>query len=201
MSRRRIFLFAALIVAALLLAFLLQNAIQKVIIGPLLYVGWGLGVIYRSLPQFWVWVVLLAVIFFMLLSPFLDDRPRMRRRRKKEELERGPIETLAETLNQLNKGIYFKWVVANRLGKIVRDWLAYRERLDKRWQANALESNGWQAPTDVHKYLDVGLNGSFADYPRPRIPFIKRRTATPLDIDPNRVLDVLESNMEAESGQ
>ncbi|MBT3336586.1 MAG: hypothetical protein HN855_01255 [Anaerolineae bacterium] len=199
MDKKRIFLLAALVIAALLLAFPLQQAVQDVVVQPLLYLLWGAGVVYRSVPQFWVWVIMLAVIFFILLSPFLDDLPRIRRRVKKVPPEKGPIESLAESISQANKGIYFKWLVANRLGKIVRDWIAYRERLDKRWQANDLARIEGRASTEVYKYLDAGLNGSFADYPRPRLPFIQKRAATPLDIDPNLVLDTLETEMENES--
>ena len=199
MSKKRLFLIPALIVAALLLAFPLQDAIQSIIIEPLLYFFWGVGIFYRSVPQFWLWVSLLGIVFFILLSPFLEDLPRLRRRGKKEPQLPGPIESMAETLKSSDKGVYFKWVVANRLGKTVRDWVVYQNRVDKRWQANDLERIGWDAPAEVHKYLDVGLNGSFADYPRPRIPFIQKRAKTPLDIDPNEVLDFLENEMESES--
>ncbi len=198
MDKKRIFLPALFIIAALLLAFPLQQAVQGIIIQPMMYLIWGAGIIYHSIPQFWIWVVMLALIFFILLSPFLDDLPRIRRRGKKEPPKVGPIENLAESISLSNKGIYFKWLVANRLGKITRDWIAYRERLEKRWQANDLARLAGQAPADVYNYLDAGLNGSFADYPRPRLPFIQKRKATPLDIDPNRVLDTLENEMENE---
>ena len=198
MSKKRLFIIPALIVAALLLAFPLQDAIRSIIIEPLLYLGWGIKVLYISVPQFWIWVGLLGIVFFILLTPFLEDLPKLRRRGKDEPPLPGPIESMAETLKSSNEGIYFKWVAANRLGKIVRNWVAYRDRLDKRWQADDLERIGWDAPAEVHKYLDVGLNGSFADYPRPRIPFIQKRAKTPLDIDPNEVLDFLEKEMESE---
>ena len=198
MDKKRIFLLTVLITAALLLAFPLRAAVENIIIQPMQYLVWGASILYRSIPQFWIWVIMSAVIFFILLSPFLDDLPRLPKRHKKVHPEKGPIESLAESIKQGNKGIYFKWAVANRLGKITRDWIAYRERLDKRWQANDLARLEGQVSPEVYQYLDAGLNGSFADYPRPRLPFIQKRKPTPLDIDPNRVLETLENEMENE---
>ena len=198
MKLKRLLPLIAILAIALLLAFPLQDFLRTGIIEPLLYFFWGMGILYRSVPQFWIWVLLLGVVFFIMLLPFLEDLPKWRRSAKKIPPRAGAIEDLAETLKLINKGIYFKWVVANRLGKIIRNWVAYRDRLDKRWQANDLARLGWDAPEEIHQYLDVGLNGSFADYPRTRIPFLRIKQKTPLDLDPNLVLDFLENEMENE---
>ncbi len=198
MDKKRIFLLAPLAIAALLLAFPLRQAVENIIIQPLQYLLWGADILYRSVPQFWIWVAMSAVIFFILLSPFLEDLPPIPKRHKKEPPVQGPVESMAESLKQADKGIYFRWSVANRIGKIMRDWLAYRERLDKRWQANDLVRLDGQVSPDVYQYLDAGLNGSFADFPRSRLPFFQKKTKTPLDLDPNLVLDTLETEMENE---
>lgn len=199
MDKKRIFLLVPLVVAALLLAFPLREAVEDIVIQPMQYLIWGAGILYRSIPQFWIWVALSGIIFFILLLPFLDDLPPIRKRHKKEPPEQGPIEKMAEALNKADRGIYFRWSVANRIGKIMRDWIAYRERLDKRWQANDLARLEGQVSFDVYQYLDTGLNGSFADYPRPRLPFFQKKTKTPLDLDPNLALDALEKEMELET--
>jgi len=198
MKLKRLLPLIAILAIALLLAFPLQDFLRTGIIEPLLYFFWGMGILYRSVPQFWIWVLLLGVVFFIMLLPFLEDLPKLRRKEKELPPGAGAIEELAETLKQIDKGIYFKWVVANRLGKIIRNWVAYRDRLDKRWQANDLARLGWDAPEEIHQYLDAGLNGSFADYPRTRIPFLRIKQKTPLDLAPNLVLDFLESEMENE---
>ena len=198
MAKKRTFLLALIAIAAVLLAFPLRQAVEDIIIHPMQYLIWGAGILYRSIPQFWIWVVMSAVIFFILLMPFLDDLPPIPKRHRKESPVKGPIESMAESLKKADRGIYFRWTVANRIGKITRDWIAYRERLDKRWQANDLARLEGQVSSEVYQYLDAGLNGSFADYPRPRLPFIQKQKTTPLDLDPNRVLDTLEREMENE---
>jgi hypothetical protein len=87
------------------------------------------------------------------------------------------------------RGNYFKWQVANRLGRIVR-------RLG--------DFSGGSVPASpddtVEKYLDAGLNYSFVDFPTPRHRLIPA-PKTPLDADPQRVVDYLESLMEESSGR
>ena len=199
MKQKKRYLLIPLIALALIIAHPLQSVIRDVLIKPLLYFGWGIGILFRSVPQFWLWMIFLGIVFFILLTPFIEDLPRWKKKEKALPPEAGPIEKLAETLDASNKGIYFKWVVANRLGKVLSNWLLYRNRVDQRWQAKNRARLGWNAPPEIYNYLDVGLNGSFADYPRPRIPFIQKRAKTPLDIDPNIVLNYLENEMESES--
>ncbi len=198
MKPKKLYLLIALLVLALLIAFPLQSVIRDVVIEPILYLGWGIFIAYRSVPQFLVWTFFLGIIFFILLTPLLEDLPKWRRKERMLPPEPGPIEKLAETLGASDNGVYFKWVVANRLGKVLSNWILYRNRVDHRWQAKNLARLGWDAPPEIYNYLDVGLNGSFADYPRPRIPFIQKRAKTPLDIDPNIVLNYLENEMENE---
>ena len=198
-ERGRLFLIPVLVITALFLAFPLQEAVRNIIIEPMLYFFWAIGILYRSLPQFWLWVILMGIVFFIFLAPFLDDLPKVRRKGNQLPPQPGRIQSLAAVHKESSKGFYSKWVVANRLGKLIRNWVAYRDRLDQRWQANDLARLGWDTPDNIYEYLDAGINGSYADYPRPRIPFIQKRAKIPLDIDPNEVLDFLEKEMESES--
>ena len=193
-----VLIFLAGIVLAL--AFPLQGVVQKMIIAPAMRLGWLLGILYRSIQQFWLWSGLMVVIFFITFLSFTNIPPPRWRIRRQEKPEPGPIKALAEKIQKKDQGIYFKWRLANRIGFMVRDWLAYQGRHEKKWRANSLDSRGWQPDEAIHQYLIVGLKGSFADYSISRIPF-RKLPPTPLDIDPNLALDYLESHMEAASGQ
>lgn len=183
----------------LALAFPLQGVVHKMIVAPAMRLGWLLGILYRSIQQFWLWGGLMVVIFLITLLSFTNIPPPRWRFIRREKPEPGPIEALAEKIQKKDQGIYFKWRLANRIGFMVRDWLAYRGEHQKKWQANKLESRGWEPGEAIQEYLIVGLKGSFADYPTSRIPF-RKPPPTPLDIDPNKALDYLESQMEAASG-
>ncbi|MBT3314028.1 MAG: hypothetical protein HN390_05400 [Anaerolineae bacterium] len=183
----------------LILAFPLQSVVKKMIIAPVMYFFWILGILYHAIPQVLLWSGLLVIIFIIGLFNFINiPRPRWHSRQRQKD-EPGPIEALAANIKKSDEGVYFKWHLANRIGFVARDWLAYREGQEKKWKANTLEGRNWHPEEDVQTYLSVGLKGSFADYPRPRNPF-KKRPKTPLDIDPNKALDYLESHMETGHG-
>ncbi len=200
MTRRHWLFIAITLGLAFLLAFPLQKIVHDTAIKPLLYIIWILKLAYRAIPQFWTWAILLFITILIMVTPIFDLSVSFPRRKKHVRKHLGPIATLGETIEKSSSGIYFKWVLANRMGRIMRDWLAYREHVVKRWQANNIAKLGWSSSKPIQKYLDVGLNGSFADYPSPRLAFLRLRRATPLDIDPNDVLDYLESHMEVEIG-
>ncbi len=200
MTRRHWFFIVISSGIAFLLAFPLQNIVHTLIIKPLLYFIWVLKLRYHTIPQFLIWAILLFVLILIMIDPLFEKSLSLPRRKMRVKKPLGPIAALGETIDKSSNGIYFKWVLANRMGKIMRDWLAYRERVGKRWQANNLDKLSWSSSKSIQNYLDVGLNGSFADYPLPRLAFLRSHDATPLDIDPNEVLDYLESHMEAEIG-
>ncbi|MEN8173452.1 MAG: hypothetical protein ABFS03_11305, partial [Chloroflexota bacterium] len=165
MKRRNWFLIILFGAAALLLAFPLKNIVRAVLIKPALYLLWGIKLIYHTIPQFWLWAILLFVILLIMLSPLFEIGRFLPRRKRRVKEPLGPIGTLAETVDKSSSGIYFKWVIANRMSKIMRDWLAYREHTVKRWHARDITKLGWSSSKPIKTYLDVGLNGSFADYP------------------------------------
>ena len=90
-------------------------------------------------------------------------------------------------------GSYYKWLVANRLGRIAREILAQREGQPISRRFGRLQGRDWRPSQKIDDYLDIGLNGSFADFPRPR--FRETPKPTPLDADPKQVIEYLEDEM------
>jgi hypothetical protein len=85
-------------------------------------------------------------------------------------------------------------LVANRLGKTAREILSQREGQPISRKFRRLEGRDWNPPQTIHDYLESGLNGSFADFPRPRLPW-QTPNPTPLDADPKQVVEYLENQM------
>ena len=59
-------------------------------------------------------------------------------------------------LNKAPGGIYYKWLVANRLGNLARELLDQREGRRKRRFAR-LTGRDWQPPAEVSAYLESGF--------------------------------------------
>jgi len=191
---RRQLILAAIFFSALILAFFLRDLVERLIIVPLVYVWWLLGVYYSILPQSVLWILLVVVVALSaitVLMPRFGNREFFRPMLKPSK---GQIEGMVEWLEKSQRGgSYYKWLVANRLGKTAREILAQRDGQPISRKFGRLNGRDWNPPQKIDDYLDNGLNGSFADYPRPR--FWEKAKPTPLDADPKQVIEYLENEM------
>jgi hypothetical protein len=188
-------LFVGIFLSALFLAFFLRDVVEQLVIVPLIYFWWLLGLYYSTFPQFVLWVVLILAVLFSAGTSLM---PRIRYGTAfKPTLKppRGQIEGLVEWLEKSQRGgSYYKWLVANRLGKTAREILAQREGQPISKKFGRLDGQGWSPPQKIDNYLESGLNGSFADFPRPRW-FWETPRPTPLDAEPKQVVEYLEDEM------
>ena len=124
--RRRLILIGVVIIAAIL-AFPLRDAIYGMVVVPASYVAWNLNLVYQSFSQgIWWWVIVFLVLFMIALS--LAPRPQFRSRvGPRPKPAQGPVENLSVWLHRAESGVYFKWLVANRLGKLAYQILLHRE--------------------------------------------------------------------------
>ena len=181
-----------IVVTAFAISFLLRDAIQELVILPLAYLWWLVKLYYRAVPQIVLWVLLVLVVFVSMIR-LVSIKNLFRRKQKIEQKPvAGPIENIALWIKKSPGGIYYKWLVANRLGKVARELLDQREGRVRKGFAR-LSGKDWNPPYDVDAYLETGLNGSFADFPQSHWWKIK---PTRLDVNPQQVIDYLENEME-----
>ncbi len=197
MTRRRVILASAVLVA-MMLAFMLRDVVEQLVIVPIIYIWWLLRLYYSALPQFILWAILVVVVLFSAISSLI---PEVRYRiafKAAPKPSQGQIETLVGWLNKSQRGgIYYKWLIANRLGKNAREILAQRDGHAINKKFGRLDGRGWNPPQKIRDYLETGLNGSFADFPRPSwLRGWEARKPTPLDVDPGQVIDYLENELE-----
>jgi len=195
MNRSRLFALVGALVVALVLAFALQDVIRRNIVIPLAYLWWIIRLYYDAFPQVLFWALMILIVVLMLTGSLNAKGPRKRREERVRRHRRGTIEELAVSLERSREGIYLKWTIAHRLGKLARDLLIQR---GERASANViapLSGRDWHPSEPVDAYLEAGLNGSFADYPNPKWPFT-RPGPTPLDLNVGEAVEFLESQME-----
>ena len=193
-TKRLLILLGALIIAALL-AFPLRQMIYDSIVVPVAFIMWSLSLLYRSLPQGVWWAAIVVIVLFMLLFSLIPQpkfRPRSEPKRKPPL---GQVEDLAVSLGKAERGIYFKWLVANRLGKLAYQMLLHRESGRPRSIFAPLLGADWEPRKELQTYLETGLHGSFADYPHVNRPFSTPQK-TPLDFDVAEAVEFLESQVE-----
>jgi hypothetical protein len=187
---RRWWLYGGLLVGSLLLAFVVRDVARDVIITPLAYLAWRVQLSYWAIPGLAKWAAVILVVSIGVIWQLLPESKSKASKRPQRIRSQGEIESLALWISKTRNSNYFKWQVANRLGRIARrlEELSGR-RLEKR-----------PAAEQVRAYLSAGVDHSFADFPGPRNRF-ERRAATPLDLQPGVVVEFLESQMELDSGR
>ena len=177
-------------VSSLLLAFFLRDAVYQMVVVPLAYVIWIVQFYYSAIPQWALWTALLTLLFLAVLWSLIPEVAPARRRDVLRTPPEGQVEALAVWIRKSRGGNYFKWQLANRLGRIARGL----------GQSAGSGGRFPSADAAVERYLDAGLNHSFVDFPSPRNRF-QPAPKTPLDVDPNQVADYLEAQMEKTSDQ
>ena len=196
MTRRWLLVIGVVLIAALL-ALPLRGVVHQLIVVPLAYLFYLLGLLYLALPQAIWWVVVTLLVLVLLGKSLLIEIKSPRRPMPVSRLDRGKVESLAMAMQKSDRGIYFKWLVANRLGKLAHQILVLRENGKERSVFAPLVGEGWEPATGLRQYLEKGLHGSFADFPNTGTRYFARPQKTSLDYDVNEVIVFLESQIES----
>ncbi len=199
MTRFRYLLIAGALVASAALAFFLRDVIYGTVIVPLAYLFWLARSYYSAVPQLLLWTLLLVILFVTSAPNFVPELRSQARREGRRRRLQGQIEILAAWMIRARRGTYFKWQIANRLGRIERGFRGMSERRGGRARPAAAHEGAGSRDEAVERYLQAGLNTSFADYPRPGR--FQHPVPTPLDLDPQEAIAYLESQMEQSRGR
>lgn len=192
---QRALIIAAVLVIAGLLAFPLREAIYETIVIPAAFILWNLELFYHSFSQgIWWWVLVILVLYMLVFS--LAPQPRSRHKKKEQPRPpQGQVESFATWLRKGEQGVYFKWLVANRLGKLAYQILLHRESGRPRSVFAPLLGPGWEPKKELQQYLETGLHGSFADFPHRGSRFSPPER-TPLDLSVEEAVDFIESQIQ-----
>ena len=188
---------AGVVVIAALLAFPLRGIVNELIVVPVAYIFWLLGLLYLSTHQVIWWIVILLVVLFILGKSLLPELKLPKKAVTSTRQERGRVETLAASLKKSNKGIYFKWLVANRLGKLTHEILLQRGNGRPRSVFAPLTGDGLEPTPEMQQYLEKGLHGSFSEFPNTGNRYFAPPSKTSLDHDVAEVIEFLESSIES----
>jgi hypothetical protein len=193
-ARRTLILVGVLAVAGML-AFPLRDTIYRMVVIPAAFLAWNFNLLYRSYSQAIWWLVVALTVLFMLVFSLVPQTTSRRKAEEKAKPQLGQVEDLVHWLQKADRGTYFKWLVANRLGKLAHQMLLHRESGRLRSVFAPLVGPDWEPRSELQKYLETGLHGSFADYPYEKHSLGTPRR-TPLDVDVAEAVEFLESKIE-----
>jgi hypothetical protein len=195
LSPRRGLVILGLIIIAAILAVPMRGTVYNAVVIPAAYLGWGMHLLYRSVPQVLLWWLVIAAMFFVLLFSMLPNLKFTRKQAVQPKARHGQVEDLAIWLGRTKGGVYFKWLVANRLGKLAYQILVHRENGRPRTVFQPLVGEDWQPSHELREYLETGLHGSFSDFSGPKHP-LAVQPKTPLDYDVHDAVEFLETQVE-----
>ncbi len=175
-----------LLILVAVLVYPARHVISGVIIRAAAYMVWTLNLMGRTIPQQVLWLFLVLLILYIAVGSFYGKRFREESSPEMADPVIGPVEAMAEWIEERHRGIYFKWQIANLLGKVQQTILQ---------TASRGTSNRIPPPSDrVQAFLDAGINTSYADYAPDGL--LLKKADTPLDIELEQVVDYLEEQME-----
>ena len=194
MNRRQLMILGITFLVAAGMAYYLQDLVRSVFFEPISYMWWGFTILYQSVAQLVYWVLLVVGVTLMAFGSLYGKGRSKELVEETPDFRQGTLEATARQFSRTdNKGVYYKWLVANRLGKLARSILSLRN--GKAEGVNGpLVGRDWNPPDEVEAYLEAGLTRTFADFPRQKL--FSRPSETPFDIDLNQVIAYLESQME-----
>ena len=137
--------------------------------------------------------IVVLIVLFIIGKSLLPDVKFVRKFIPISQREQGNVEGLAEAMQKSDRGIYFKWLVANRLGRLAYQLLLQREHGKPRSVFAPLTAEGWESEPEVQGYLEKGLHGSFAEFPNSNWNYFAPPEKTALDHDVEEVVEFLES--------
>jgi hypothetical protein len=176
-----------------MIAYFLQDLIHSIIFEPLSYLLYVFHLMYLSVAQIILWFLLVVIVVLTALGSLSGKFRPARSVEVDPDPNYGPVERLARYITRSADGVYYKWLVANRLGKLTRSMLVQRSGRDD-LPDGRLDAPDWNPPAEVSLYLESGLRKTFADFPRRRWFWGSRET--PFDMDVEDVIAYLESKME-----
>jgi hypothetical protein len=184
---------------AVLLAYLLKDTIRHFLIAPLFYVYRFFRILYEAMPQVVWWIAFLVIIVLLAIRSLL-------RNLKISPLREQPIQTdrlsraraWRHWLEISEQGDYSRWLLARNMAKLALEMLAHQERQSLDETRQLIRAGKIRLPADVQAYFQVGLDApSFRHYSEFLTLLRSTRSASPLDLDPEIVIQYLEERMES----
>jgi hypothetical protein len=207
---QRLLLAGLVLLLAIPITFVMRDVAREMIVVPLLYFLWLGRLLWQSLPQALLWILFLVLGLYVAAKSLSVERDRTRRggpvrgSAKDEVGYPGPVAVWARRVELARHREYYRWYLAQQLGRLAQEVLAYRARLalDQVEPPQVLREDRLDIPPKIRAYFEVGQRLTPPRYVRfPRLSRLISRLRSPaedspLSLDPERVIRFLERQLE-----
>ena len=181
-----------------LVMILLHRDVGEAILISLLYLLLIAKLIIHGIPQFVIWLLFLLITFFMALYYTGRLQTAGKAHRSKLTNNTGQVSFWAKRFHKTVPGSYYQSDTAHLLGRLTINILNLRGSKNLKKPADHLVAETSDIPNDIKAYLLAGLEFGTAGIPKVgrMQQFIWRlgfKKAGPLDLDPERVVEFIET--------
>lgn len=192
---------AIILLLAIPLRLFLLDEVRQMLLGPLLPLVQAGQLLSQAIPQALLWALGLLIAGALALRS-LNWRPRHAPRRSAAVgWHAGPVRVWVRWLQEQGQGDYFRKRLAHRLGRLLVQALAPYERLTASQARRLLDR--LDAPPEVRAYLQAGFEPEppatitrWSILARLKSRFRVNTRRSPLDLDPEKVVRFLETQLE-----
>lgn len=184
--------------SAACLAYLVKDFIRDVIVLPLLYVFWYLTLFLRSLPQFLFWAIFILVALIMALRSLSRERDERGSKIEPPALG-GPVAVWSRLIHHAEAGGYSRWQLSQSLARLTWELVGDGERLTTQQIDTRLRRGELDLPPEIRAYFQAGM-APYQPISRLKRRLLGNHTNTPLDLNPEQVIQYLEEKLDPLTG-
>lgn len=202
--RRRLILAGLVLLLAIPLALVLRDLVGRLMATQALYLLWLGRLFLRSLHQYLFWLLFVAVALLIFISALVGEGRQRKARTPPAppDTQYNPVETLARQIRIVGRGDYSRWRLAQSLGELALEALACQDHLPLAQVRQRLEAGTLNIPPEIQAYLQAGRTTLHLR----RVTLLSRlglrrkeTSPSPLDLEPERVVQFLEERLEIPS--
>jgi len=186
---RRYLPLAVVLLVTAVLVLLLDNFLRAVIVQPLLYAAWFMGLVLSSLHQSVFWSVLLFMALVLMLRSLGGGKRKPRSRPGKRYPAQGQVRRWTLLLERAETQRFARWNLAQALRRLAQEVLQPDERRGSNQPRRPIED---RLTPDIETYFNAKLPPAQTLTLRQRLQTKSLQPSHPLDLDPEVVVDFLE---------
>jgi hypothetical protein len=196
-SRRFVPLILFLLIA-FVLVFVVDDFVQRVIVAPVLRAAWFVTVVVTSLPQFMFWGVFIVAALVIAAKSVGREKTFRPRSERAPASQRGPVAVWFSLLERAKTQEFSRWRLAQAIRKLTQEVRFPNESVNQHQTEE--NGSGWTLPPDIEAYFSAPMP-SYQRLPRFWGRLRVKGTTTALDLDPEEVIEYLETELDPLLGE
>jgi uncharacterized membrane protein YccC len=192
--KKRFLPLAISLLAASVLAFVVEGFIQRALVAPLLYVFWFITLLFSSVPQvlYWAAFIITALVIASLSVP--RAKPVKTRDQASLSGNQGAVAAWAALLRVSRESGFSRQSMAQALRRLSRDLMFPDEHVGYHELEARIEQTSSALPPEIAAYFQAHI-------PETRSRFRPGSRSHALDLDPQHVVAYLENKLDPLAGE